>query len=105
VRDSLEAIRKRCVATKGGTAITGEERIREKLSELFASIVYYLGRPNDLQFERIKGLEKEIADEKTKAETLWNKNIAALNAQLAKVKLPEVKWLSKEDYDKTDTRK
>ena len=104
VRDSLEAIRKRCVATKGGTAITGEERIREKLSEMFANVCGYAGRPSALQLQRVTGLEKEIADEQAKAETLWNKNIVALNAQFTKAKLPEVKWLSKEEYDKTDTR-
>jgi photosystem II stability/assembly factor-like uncharacterized protein len=105
VRDSLEAIRKRCVATKGGTAITGEERIRERLSELFANVVGYLGKPNDLQLERMKGLQKEIDAEKAKAEALWNKNITALNAVLAKANLAAVQWLSKEEYDKTDIRK
>jgi photosystem II stability/assembly factor-like uncharacterized protein len=112
--DSLDSIRKRLIATKGGTAITGEERIRERLSELFANVVGYLGKPTDLQLERMHSLEKELADEKKKADELWSKNIASINAALSvksvgekpTVQLtPPLKWLSKEEFDKTDTRK
>jgi hypothetical protein len=56
----LEKIRKELVATKEGLGITGEERIREKLSELYGSIVGYDGRPTDSQIDRIKGLEFRI---------------------------------------------
>ena len=113
--DSLESIRKRLIATKGGTAITGEERIRERLSELFANVVGYIGRPTELQLERMRSLEKELDDEKKKADALWIKNIAAINQSLSVQKsvsekvsvqlTPPVKWLTKEEFDKTDTRK
>ena len=103
--DSLESIRKKLIATKGGLAITGEERIREKLSELFAGVVYYLGRPTDLQLERIKGLEKEMNDEKAKAEVLWNKNLPDINVRLSKTSSPSVKVLTKEEFAKMDERK
>ncbi len=113
--DSLESIRKRLIATKGGTAITGEERIRERLSDLFANVVGYLGKPTDLQLERMRSLDKEFGDEKKKADDLWTKNITAINASLSVKKLtnekvyvqltPPLKWLTKEEFDKTDTRK
>ena len=114
-RDSLESIRKRLIATKGGTAITGEERIRERLSELFANVVGYVGRPTELQIDRMNSLGKELDDEKKKADVLWTKNISAINSALSvnksvneKVSVqltPPLKWLSKEEFDKTDTRK
>ena len=113
--DSLESIRKRLIATKGGTAITGEERIRERLSDIFANVVGYLGRPTELQMERVRSLEKEIGDEKSKADVLWTKNIAAINESLRVQKAvnekvtvqvtPPLQWLSKEEFDKTDVRK
>jgi hypothetical protein len=113
--DSLESIRKRLIATKGGTAITGEERIRERLSDLFANVVGYLGRPSDLQLERMRSLDKELDDEKKKADDLWTKNISAINTSLSVKKsvnekvtvqlTPPLKWLTKEEFDKTDTRK
>ncbi len=48
----LEKIRTELVATKGGEAITGEEKIRERLSELYASVNSYEGRPSESQLDR-----------------------------------------------------
>jgi hypothetical protein len=43
----VEAMRKKIVATTEGGAITGEERIREKTTQLYGAILNYEGRPGD----------------------------------------------------------
>ncbi|MBK5284772.1 MAG: hypothetical protein JJE25_05175, partial [Bacteroidia bacterium] len=63
--------------------------------------VYYLGRPSDLQFERIKGLEKELDTEKAKVDALWNNNLFDINTRFAKRTIPFAKVLTKEEYGKT----
>src|SRR5260221_12383623 len=45
----VEAMRKKIVATTEGGAITGEERIREKTTQLYGYILNYEGRPTDYQ--------------------------------------------------------
>ena len=58
----LDEIRKKIVATKEGGAITGEERIREKTSQLYGAIVFYDGRPADYYVSRIESLARERKD-------------------------------------------
>src|SRR6058998_3851477 len=58
----VEAMRKKIVATTEGGAITGEERIREKTTQLYGAILNYEGRPGDYQIARIDSLKKELGD-------------------------------------------
>jgi hypothetical protein len=61
-----DEIRKKIVATKEGGAITGEERIREKTSQLYGALVFYEGRPADYYVARFESLaheRKDVADE------------------------------------------
>jgi hypothetical protein len=48
VAQKLEEAKKKVVATKEGGAITGEERIREHLDELYGAFVRWEGRPTRL---------------------------------------------------------
>ena len=52
----VDAFRKKIVATKEGGAITGEERLREFLAELYGNVVGYEGRPSQTQVERTVAL-------------------------------------------------
>ncbi|MCX6292460.1 MAG: glycosyl hydrolase [Bacteroidetes bacterium] len=98
----LEKIRKELIATKGGQSITGEERIREKLSELYGSVVGYEGRPSDSQLERVKGLQHEIDEQQKIAEELWKKDLPGVNKELNKANLGELLLLTREDFNKSD---
>ena len=48
---AVDDLRKKIVATKEGGMITGEERLREFLAELYGSVVGYEGRPTDSQVQ------------------------------------------------------
>ncbi|HYC62044.1 MAG TPA: sialidase [Thermoanaerobaculia bacterium] len=58
----VDAIRMRLVATKEGGMITGEERLREHLANLYGEIAGYEGRPTKTQTERADALARELAD-------------------------------------------
>jgi len=48
----VDELRRKIVATKEGGAITGEERLRENLAELYGNVVAFDGRPAQTQVER-----------------------------------------------------
>ncbi|MGH7656327.1 MAG: VPS10 domain-containing protein [Gemmatimonadaceae bacterium] len=58
----VDTMRKKIVATKEGGMITGEERLRENLAELYGSVVGYDGRPSEQQVERTGAIGREMGD-------------------------------------------
>jgi hypothetical protein len=58
----VDELRKKIVATKEGGMITGEERLREFLTDLYGNVVFYEGRPSQTQIERTDALTRELAD-------------------------------------------
>jgi hypothetical protein len=97
--ESVDAMRKKIVATKEGGAITGEERIREKSSSLYGDLTNYEGRPADYQLARIDSLKKELGDVETEFEAFVTKNLPAINKSLAKEKLETVEPLTRKQWE------
>ena len=71
--NQLNDLRKSLVASKEGAAITGEEKLREKLSSLYIAVNLFAGKPTDTQLERLKLLESEFNEAKKNAAVLLNK--------------------------------
>ena len=99
---SMESIRKELVATKTGLAITGEEQLREKLSELYSGVVSYMGRPSDSQLDKLTTVKKEIDKQQAFADKIWIGELNSINAQLKKAGLPEITLISRADFDAKD---
>lgn len=85
--DRLEATRKLIVATTEGGAITGEERIRERLDILYGAMNSWEGRPTTYQLDRIDVLRRELGDTAKAFATLATKDARALDEELKKRKL------------------
>jgi photosystem II stability/assembly factor-like uncharacterized protein len=83
--------RKKIVATKEGGMITGEERLREFLTELYGNLVFYEGRPSDAQVMRADALAKELADVVAAFDAWAKKELPGINSALAKKKLDPIK--------------
>jgi photosystem II stability/assembly factor-like uncharacterized protein len=98
-----EEIRKKIVATKEGGAVTGEERIREKTTQLYGALVSYEGRPADYQVARIDSLKRELDDVVKEFDSFVAKDIQEANAALAKKKLPIIHPLTREEWDKDNS--
>ena len=95
----VDDIRRKIVATKEGGAITGEERIREKTTQLYGSLNGYEGRPGDYQLARIDSLKKELGDVETAFDAFVAKELPAVNKSLAKHKLAAIQPLTRKDWD------
>jgi photosystem II stability/assembly factor-like uncharacterized protein len=96
----LESLRSRIVATKEGGAITGEERIREHLGNLYGSVNGYEGRPTDYQAARTESLGRELEDVIADFRKLTDKELPGINAALTKKKLAAISVMAEADWEK-----
>jgi len=78
----LEEAKKKIVATKEGGAITGEERIRENLDELYGSLTGWEGAPARYQIARLDSLHRELKDVGTELDGIVARDIRPLDAEL-----------------------
>jgi photosystem II stability/assembly factor-like uncharacterized protein len=97
---SLEAVRARLVATRAGEGgITGEERVREKMGQLYGAINAYDGRPSRSQIERIAELGKELQAAAAEFDAVAKGQLVAANAALAQKQLPAIKLMTKAEWE------
>ncbi|HET7616970.1 MAG TPA: hypothetical protein VFK20_00570 [Vicinamibacterales bacterium] len=92
--EQADALRKKIVATREGGAITGEERIRERVSDLYGALVFYEGRPADYQLAAIEALTKELTDVRTEFDAFISKSLPQINRIAAEKKLPPITMTS-----------
>ena len=59
---AFDGVRGKIVATKEGGAITGEERLREYLGDLYGDVASYEGRPTDEQLARAEVMRRQLDD-------------------------------------------
>jgi photosystem II stability/assembly factor-like uncharacterized protein len=100
LHDDMDQLRGKIVATKEGGAITGEERIRELLGNVYGSVIGYDGGPTKDQVDRTVALAHELEDVLSAFQKQADTELPALNAALAKKKLEPIKVLSTGDWDK-----
>lgn len=98
----MEGIRKELVATKPGLAITGEEKIREQLSELYSTVLSYMGRPSQSQLDKLEKLQADVKKQESDATAVWQSDLSKLNQQLNKAGYPSITFVTREQFDATD---
>jgi len=86
----VDDLRKRIVATKEGGMITGEERLREFLTDLYGNVASYEGRPTAAQAERTDALAHELSDVAGDFDAWVTKELPAINKELAAKKLEPI---------------
>ncbi len=97
---AVDDLRRKIVATKEGGMITGEERLREFLSDLYGNVVFYEGLPSQTQVERSEALARELADVVRDFDAWLGRELAGVNAELGKKQLEPVKPLTREEWEK-----
>jgi len=90
VSAKADTIRKKIVATKEGGAITGEERLREHMDDLYGSLVGYEGRPTAALLSYTEALKRELADVAAEFEAFRKKEVADANAALRAKGIKEI---------------
>jgi hypothetical protein len=83
-------MRKKIVATKEGGMITGEERLRENLAELYGSVVGYDGRPSEMQEQRTGAIGREMGDVSKDFERWVSIELPKINKMLEGRGLPRI---------------
>lgn len=74
-----DALRKKIVATREGGAITGEERLRERVADLYGTFVFYEGAPTDDQLRAIDTLTGELNDVRAEVDAFLKKSLPAID--------------------------
>jgi hypothetical protein len=100
----VDAFRKKIVATKEGGAITGEERLREFLADLYGSVVGHEGIPSQTQVDRADALARELADVVKSFDAWVTNELPAVNSDITKERLEPVKLLTHKEWEKRTGR-
>ena len=90
----VDEMRKKIVATKEGGMITGEERLRENLADLYGSVLFYDGRPSKTEIARSSAIGRELQDVSRSFDTWVAREIPPINAALVARKLPPIPVLT-----------
>jgi len=85
-----DTIRKKIVATKEGGAITGEERLREHMDDLYGGVVGYEGKPAATLSAYSAVMRRELDDVAGEFDALCAKDVKDANAALKAKGLPEI---------------
>jgi hypothetical protein len=95
-----DKLRGKVVATKEGGMITGEERIREHLGQLYGAVNGYEGRPTEYQAARSESLAHELEDVIAEFQKLTQNKLAGINAGLKKKKAESITVLTEAEWQK-----
>jgi len=96
---AVDELRKKIVATKEGGMITGEERLRENLADLYGNVIFYDGRPSQTQVERTDVIARELADVVRDFDAWSAKELGGLNTALGTKQLEPVRVLTREQWE------
>jgi photosystem II stability/assembly factor-like uncharacterized protein len=96
----VESFRKKIVATREGGAITGEERLRDFLADVYGNVVNYEGRPSQTQLERADALSRELSDVVKEFDAWAATELPGLNSAIARERLDPVPLLTKDEWEK-----
>jgi photosystem II stability/assembly factor-like uncharacterized protein len=102
--DSMEALRGRLVAVKEGGGITGEEKLREKLGDLYGSINGYDGRPTQSQLDNMQTILTQLDQAEADFQKAVSTHLPVINPALEKQKLDSIKPLTREDWEKKQSK-
>jgi hypothetical protein len=97
--DAVDTIRKKVVATKEGGMITGEERLRENITDVYGGVIFYEGRPAQMQVDRTDAIVHEMADVDHDFNAWSSKELPGINSALEKKKLPPIKLMTRTEWD------
>ncbi|MCU0356906.1 MAG: hypothetical protein MUE95_04950, partial [Cyclobacteriaceae bacterium] len=90
------------IAFRGGDFyVATEERLTERVAELFGSINSYPGRPGNSQLERVKTLQDEVSQIKKMFQELSGNRLAKLNETLKKSGADQITVKTEEEFRAT----
>jgi photosystem II stability/assembly factor-like uncharacterized protein len=98
----VDELRRKIVATKEGGAITGEERLRESLADLYGNVNGYEGRPAQTQVDRADAIARELADVVKDFDAWLAKELPGINSALSGKGLEAITLLTRDAWEKQE---
>ena len=95
---SVDAVRGEIVATKEGGAITGEERLREYLGDLYGDVAGYEGKPTEEQVARADVIGRQLDETVAEFNELTAKQLPSINSGLKARKLSPLERISEAQW-------
>ena len=96
----VDELRRRIVATKEGGAITGEQRLREYLTELYGNVSNYEGRPTQTQMDRSDAIARELGDVVKDFDAWVARELGGINSALGQKGLEPINVLTRAGWEK-----
>ncbi len=96
--DGLETFRAGLVSTSPAGRLSGEERLREWLVDLYGAVNGYEGRPTESQLQELERLDRLVQAAEAEFERLTSRDVAELNQQLGRQRLPLLELETKEAW-------
>lgn len=96
----LDAFRKTLTETIESKGITSEQQLRARIGRLYVYTVFSDNMPTQSIVDGAKVIREELQQAQAQAGGYFNKDLPAINAALAKAKLPALKVLDKASWEK-----
>jgi photosystem II stability/assembly factor-like uncharacterized protein len=98
--DRLEGFRTRLVSTSEAGRMSGEERLRERLVDLYGGVNGYEGRPTDSHLALTQVLETELTTAEAEFSRLVAADLAEANRALERVRQAPLRVLDREEWER-----
>jgi len=92
------AARDAITSTEGDGYVNEDERLRERISDLYRQVSAYPGQPTNSHLQRTESLEQAVEDIATKIRQFMDVQLTPINPQLVKLGLPPVSLLTREEF-------
>ncbi|MEP6729547.1 MAG: sialidase, partial [bacterium] len=86
----VDGMRKKIVATKEGGMITGEERLRENLADLYGNVIFFDGRPSRTEYARTTAIGRELTDVSKTFDAWIAREMGGINSALTARRLQPI---------------
>jgi photosystem II stability/assembly factor-like uncharacterized protein len=100
----MEALRVSLVSVKEGEVVSGEDKLRENLADLYGSVNFNEGPPTESQLRRMDVLGKELDAAAAKFKGLLDKELAPANQGLKAKTLAPIVPLTEEEWRKRQSK-
>lgn len=87
------------VSTSKAGFLSGDEQLREKISNVYGGVTNYDGRPTDTQLRLTDEYAADLITAETNAAKLIEKELSSVNRILEKHELPVLERMSREDWE------
>ena len=100
--DELDTFNKTLVVTDSSGVFGGQQRLRERLGELYGNVSSYDGRPSDTQLEQLESLRAELAAAQDEAQQLLAEPLKRINKDLEDRSLEPITRPTREEWNADD---